>query len=396
MFAEGLAARQTDRPGRLTMVVLVLAIASYSVSLSLTYAALALDLGRAGYGPDAIGLHAAATPLGFIVCSAFVPRLARMAAQGRLLVGAMIVAAFCLLGMATGMSFWLSLILRFIMGGATNVLFIIGEAALMTMASSASRGRVMGAYNGVVTLGYGIGPALLLVASSHPQLPFVVGAAVALLSALVMQSQRRHLSRSEAQDAPASGRVLLTLPIAIAGCAAAALFDNAFMSLFAQYYVSLGGETVRALLLLSAALVGGTVLQWPIGYLGDRIGTRFGMTSCALVAIGCLALLFTPVALTNWEFAILFLAGGAAFGVYSMTLALIAQSFTGAALVAANAGLATVWGLSSLVGLPLTGLLMSQFGTSLFPILIVLPFLALLALAGARPSTDVRRERASQ
>ena len=63
-------------------------------------------------------------------------------------------------------------------------MFVLNEATVNGLVSDRNRGRVLGVYATLFTLGYAGGPLLLLVAGTEGRLPFYVAAAVFALAIL--------------------------------------------------------------------------------------------------------------------------------------------------------------------------------------------------------------------
>ncbi|MBL6431505.1 MAG: hypothetical protein HPM95_11475 [Alphaproteobacteria bacterium] len=101
---------------------------------------------------------------------------------------------------------------------------------------------------------------------------------------------------------------------------------------------------------LAVLIVGNILFQVPIGTLADRWGTgRMMALLCLLTIAGAalLPLLITqPVAL--W--AMLFVWGSAAYGIYTIALMELGRRFTGAMLISGNAGFAVMWGVGGFAG----------------------------------------------
>jgi hypothetical protein len=91
------------------------------------------------------------------------------------------------------------------------------------------------------------------------------------------------------------------------------------------------------------------------------------MLLCALASLaGCLLL---PLVFDGWPiWSLLFLWGGASFGIYTMALIQLGERFTGQALIAGNAGFALAWGIGGIVGSPATGLTMQLIGHQGLPL----------------------------
>ncbi|WP_372423712.1 MFS transporter [Salinarimonas chemoclinalis] len=359
---------------------LIACVALYSIVLGGVYATLAVDLAARGFGARDVAINAAMTPLGLFAAALVLPRLIRGAVLPWL-VAALAATALVMLGLALTRSYAAWLGLRFLLGLSANALFVVAESTLMIAIPERSSGRFLSLYNGIVTGGYALGPLFLAVAPMSPPAALLACVAVVALSAipLAVGLPRHHLALPPLEVG--SGLVLFALsaPALVVGSAAVAIFDNAALALFPVFVMETGHGRDVALVLLAALLGGATLLQWPIGAIADRWSSLGMLRTCAGATVACCAAL-PAVANAPAALGVLgFVAGGTAFGTYSMILALVKERFATGALVTANAALGVTWGLGALVGVPAVGTGMDAAGPLLFGPLAAVPFLVLIA-----------------
>ncbi|WP_052340896.1 MFS transporter [Salinarimonas rosea] len=359
---------------------LIACVALYSIVLGGAYAALAVDLAARGFGARDVAINAAMTPLGLFVAALVLPRLIR-GAVFPWLVAAVAATVLVMLGLAFTRSYAAWLVLRFVLGLSANALFVVAESALMIAIPERSSGSFLSMYNGVVTGGYALGPLILALAPMSTPAALAAGGAVVALSAvpLAMGVPRRALALPPLEVGSGLVAFALAAPALVVGSAAVAIFDNAALALFPVSVMETGHGRDVALVLLAALLAGATLLQWPIGAIADRWSSLGMLRACAAATVACCTALpvvaHAPAALGVLGF----VAGGTAFGTYSMVLALVKERFASSALVTANAALGVTWGLGALVGVPAVGTGMDAAGPLLFGPLAALPFLVLLA-----------------
>ncbi|MGP9819029.1 hypothetical protein ACTZWW_03350 [Salinarimonas sp. NSM] len=361
---------------------LIACVASYSIVLGGAYAALAVDLAARGFGARDVAINAAMTPLGLFVAALVLPRLVR-GAVFPWLAAALAATTLVMLGLAFTRSYAAWLGLRFMLGLSANALFVVAESALMIAIPERSSGRFLSLYNGVVTGGYALGPLILAIAPMRTPTALAAGAAMVALSAipLVAGVPRRALTLPPLDVGSGLAVFALAAPALVVGSAAVAIFDNAALALFPVFVMESGHGRDVALVLLAALLAGATVLQWPIGAVADRWSSLGMLRCCAVVTVAC-CMALPAVAPVPAALAVLgFVAGGTAFGAYSMILALVKERFATSALVTANAALGVTWGLGAMVGVPVVGAGMDTAGPLLFGPLAAVPFLVLLALS---------------
>ena len=92
-----------------------------------------------------------------------------------------------------------------------------------------------------------------------------------------------------------------------------------------------------------------------VGWLADTIGYRHAMFLCGLVCLIGPALAPQVLAIPWLLGAVLFVWGGAAWGIYSIALAALGLRFRGALLAAANAVFVIAYEIANIVGPPAAG-----------------------------------------
>ena len=373
---------------------IIFSVAGYSIALGATYAGLALDLQIRGYSPQDIAINAAMTPLGLLVSALVLPKVIR-GPVSVWLIGGVIASAVLLGSIAMYRDFYTWLLLRFLLGCATNILFVVGESALMLAISESKSGKFLGIYNGIVTFGYALGPSLMALTDVSASKALIICSTTISLTVIPLMLAKHDLrfGLPKMQTGQGLWIFVISAPALVSAAAATAIFDNAALSLFPVFSMESGYSKQAALTFLSVALVGATVLQWPIGSCADRYNRLCVLRLCALTAlVACTAIPFVgrqPVALG----VVVFIAGGAAFGTYTAVLALIEERFKGTLLVAANATLGLMWGLGSTVGVPGIGTAMEYGGVNVFGPAVALPFVLVLLLS-AIPIIDRSKNHA--
>lgn len=345
-------------------LALTVSVAVVGLGLGATLPLTALTLDQRGLGNHIVGLM---TALGAFGILAVVPLVARWVARfgpRNSMIGAVAVAALVTILMQTGTNLIYWGVLRFVFGAALGVLFTVGEAWVNKLAPDGSRGRVLALYATTFTLFQLIGPALVALLAGRIAWPFAACGALFLLSipGLALMSNRIHLIDGE--HAAEWKIVAPRMPVIILGTAFFALFDALALSLLPLFGMRHGMPLEQALLSATVMLIGNTTLQFPLGWLADRIGRARVHMGCGLVA--CLLLPLMPFAATlPWLWwAMLYVLGGAAGGIYVLALVACGERFSGQRLVAATAIINATWGVSGSGGPLLTGALMESLNVN--------------------------------
>ncbi|SIT42805.1 Major facilitator superfamily (MFS) transporter [Paraburkholderia ribeironis] len=363
-------------------LALILSVAVVGLGTGATLPLTALALTQAGYGTDVVGLLSAAQAGGGLVVVPLAGWVATRFGGREVIVGAVLVVAFATALMQLTANLWLWALLRVLCGAALMLLFTIGEAWVNQLADDASRGRVIAIYATNFTLFQMSGPVLVSQIEGYTHWRFLVCGAIFLL-ALPMLATIRSTPRAAGDEHAAHGswrHVLPQMPALVIGTGFFALFDTLALSLLPLLAMSHGITSEVAVLFASALLLGDTTMQFPIGWLADRLGRERVHIGCGVMVIALLPLV--PWAITSpWlRWPLLYVLGAAAGAIYTLSLVACGERFRGVALVSASSLVGASWSAASFGGPLVAGALMKGVGNDA---LIGVLLFAALAFLGA-------------
>ena len=392
-MSESIAVTVPD-PRRRQLVVATVALAVASFGHGLTMPLLSLLLNRQGADETLIGLNTGAYFIAIFAVAPFVSRLMRVRGPALLMLAAILAEAVLLALLCAFRNVWLWFVLRFALGIAASFLWIAGEAWVNHAAQDSHRGRTIAVFGVVVSAGFALGPAILSWTGVEGWTPFLVTIAVLLLAAAVLAGALGSAPRLRGKTSGPLARYVLLAPVAMFGYFVFAAGDALLLTFLPIYAVEVGLEEVEAVRLLAVLAVGSMALQYPIGWLADRVSNHaiVAVLGVALLA-GSIAL---PVALPHPVIgvAFMFLYGGALVGLYTISLTLLGRQFRGADLSAASAMLSVMFCIGAFVWPSLGGALMDRFGEGAMPFTLVLAFaMFLLIVAVAWIRSPAPKER---
>lgn len=374
-----------DRQRWINLFAAIAAITVFGFALGLMFPLLSLVMDKNGLSPKVIGYNTAMQPLGILIAGFFLPHMTRRFGTKPVAITAALLTATLIVTYPFMPIFWGWFVMRLIQGFTVAALFAISEAWVVEAASGPARSRIMAVYTGVLSLSFGLGPALISVTGIDSLLPFVIGAVVLLASTVPM-----FFYRLTQAFAPEEGSRTLTIggfaraaPILIAAVGMFGIIDAANLGLLPVYGVKKGLSQETASLMLTAFIVGNVVLQFPIGWIADHWSKRGMMSVCAIVTACASALV--PWAFGTWLiWPILLVSGASSAGLYTLALAELGERFSGHELVAGTAAFSTMWGGAALVGALLGGWAMERFGPDGLPYAIAILFAAFIVMIAAR------------
>ncbi len=384
-------------PYRRNLIAVMITMAGATLGYSFILPLLSLILERQGTSSTLIGLSVAGEAVAVFLVAPFAPRLlARLGpVQTMILAIAMRLVTFLLLPIFPNVWAWFPL--RMLGGAGASLMWIVSEAWINQTVDDRNRGRMLSLYTMALAFGYALGPLVLVQTGSEGWLPFIAGAAIMVASAggaLIASGVAPTLGgRASARISS----VFRLAPLIMMCCFVTAAADTTLVALLPLYGPSVGLAPNETLYLLTVMGIGGIVLQYPFGWLADRMDRRrLTLIVVLLMLLGSLILPWAlPQAPYNLIFAFVF--GGLIGVLYTMGNILMGERFRGADLAVASTLFAVMWNVAALVGPPAGGLgmdLSPEFGLPLaltLMIATILPFAIPAALRG-RPVAQARPE----
>ncbi|MGE0722876.1 MAG: MFS transporter [Alphaproteobacteria bacterium] len=376
---------------------LLLGIALVLLASSLFNSFLSLRMGIERFPNELIGFVVSAYFAGFLFGSlwaaAIVARVGHIRAFA--VFAAALTGSFLFLALFVSPYTWMAI--RVLSGFAMAGIFVVTESWVNDRADASNRGQVLSLYMMTNQLASGLGQQLLNAGDpAGPDLFLIAGAllSVALIPVALSPSAGPPPSPRSALGLRALYRIS---PLGVVGCFAVGLSNAAFYSLAPLYGQSVGLSIGTISQIMTAVVLAGMAMQWPVGRLSDRrdrrvvivavtIGVAAAAAALAVVGPGSLALLLGLAAIY----------GGLSLTVYPLMVA-HANDFTGPGdRVAASAGLLLAYAIGAVVGPVGAASLMGRFGAPALFAYIAAIALALAVYAGwritrrASPPADAR------
>ncbi len=235
---------------------------------------LPIRAGQEGYSTSLIALLGAAYFGGFAVGCFIGPGIIMSVGHVRAFAGltAVLTVTFLAFPIYVDPMFWGGL--RVIGGACLAVLYIVVESWLNDSSSNANRGRILSTYiivTNVVTMA-----GQLLVTSYDTQAPtlFTIVAMLICLSIVPLS-----LTPTMTPTPIPSARLNLpnlykVSPVGVVGCLLTGFVEGAFWSLGPVFAFGRGMTAADIAILMAAFVFGGTLSQWPLGWVSDKIDRR--------------------------------------------------------------------------------------------------------------------------
>ncbi len=331
-----------------------------------------------GYSTGLIGLLMSGYFAGFLLGTWLAPSLIRRIGHIRTFAFYAALAAVAVLLHVLVVNPWVWLVLRVLYGVSLVTLYMVIESWLNAQVSGEKRGQVFALYM-AVNLGALAAAQQLLNLDSPMTFTLFALAAILICSALMPITLTRQAQPS-LPDMPATDLLQLAriAPLPLMGAGISGLALGGFWGLAPVYASQVGFDAAGVGLLMSMTILGGAVLQWPIGLFSDKHDRRVVMLWVVAIA-AVLALVVAPIQAGPLLLGLMFLWGGLAFSIYSIAVAQMVDHLHPDEILSGSSGLLLANGFGAALGPVVAGGLMHLFGAVALPLFFAVT-LCLLAL----------------
>lgn len=274
---------------------------------------------------------------------------------------------------------------RVLIGFCFSAVYVTAESWLNNAADNSNRGQALSLYMIVQTLGIVAAQGLLLTADPSGFVLFVIPS---VLVSVAVTPILLSISPTPAFDTtkPMSLRELVSFsPLGAIGMAVVGAIFAAQFGMSAVYGAEAGLSVAQITTFVSSFFIGAVVMQFPIGWLSDRMDRRVLVIGVSIVgfAASMVGMLYGdafPMLLGA-----AFILGGMLNPLYSLLIAHTNDYLEHEDMAAASSGLVFINGLGAVGGPVLVGWMMSTtLGTSGFWLYTAALFAFLVAYAGYR------------
>lgn len=264
-------------------------------------------------------------------------------------------------------------VLRVLTGICMVGLYLVIESWLSGQADSSRRGKVFAAYMGVNLFALGLGQFLFLLYGAQDVASFAL-VALFLSLALVPVALTRMPEPPPVEMPHLRLRHLIAIsPLGTAGALCTGLGNGAFWGMGPLFGHDIGLSDSGVASFMAAVILGGAVLQWPIGHYSDRHDRRVILAVVTLISAVAAAYVFLAARGSVPGLAVgAVLFGGFSFSVYSLAVAHTNDHIGPGEVLEATRGLLLLNGIGAALGPLLAGLLIESLGPrSLFAYLMI-------------------------
>ena len=279
---------------------------------------------------------------------------------------------------------WVWTLGRVLIGFCFSAVYVTAESWLNDAASNENRGQALSLYMIVQTAGIVIAQLLMVTADPSGYVLFVIPS---ILVSIAVTPILLSISPTPAFDTtkPMSlGRLFRVSPLGVVGMFLLGGIFAAQFGMSSVYGAEAGLSVAQISTFVATFFIGAMILQYPIGWLSDRIDRRLLVLTVAVIGLlGALLGMFYGEDFTMLLVSA-FVMGGMSNPLYSLLLAHTNDFLEHDDMAAASGGLVFVNGLGAISGPIITGWMMREIGPSGFFLFTAILFVALVLYTGYR------------
>lgn len=330
----------------------LLSLVIYTLGHGLLTTLLTVRLNLTGESSTIIGVVATAYFAGLVagtfVNSRVIGRVGHIRAYAAY--ASMLASIAILYGFVEAPELWI--LLRFISGFATGGLLVVIESWMLVSSRPEIRGRVMAIY---MVLFYGAlaaGQLLLEVFPPEALESLALASMTASLSVVPLALSRVDMPRLEVQGKPDIVALIRKTPAGTVSAYAAGMILGVIYGLLPLFFADLGYDLGQIANMMVVVILGGMILQYPLGKLSDHTDRRIVLVFLfAVTAI--LSFVFIDLeAASNIRLSagLLFISGGMFFSIYPISLSHACDEVSQDEIMEANQGLILCYSIGAMTG----------------------------------------------
>jgi len=275
---------------------------------------------------DNIGLIMSMFSVGLLLGGIYTRRLIIRVGHIRVYASSAALAAISILTCYLWLNEWLWAMMRILMGFCVAAINVVADGWLSERATSDTRARILATNQIVLLLAMFLGSFMINLAPIDQATLYIL--AGVLLCGGVIPIAMSSASVPDIDNSPPMplAKLFKVSPVGVISVLICGMLLSSLLSMLAVYAQARSITGVHLSLLVGAAIIGGVILQYPIGYLADRFERRKVMLYIILVSMVCS--LAIPFVIDRQLFALVLLLVSLSSGIISSLYPMgIAETF---------------------------------------------------------------------
>ncbi|MCB1135970.1 MAG: MFS transporter [Chlamydiia bacterium] len=250
-----------------------------------------------------------------------------------------------LLGLWSSPILWI--VIRGVIGYCIAVYYVVVESWFLHSATERTRGVILALYMMTLYLSQATSQFFLELVDIEAATAFLIGGCFCAFSAVPLALTRAPSPHLNPLAGHSLGALLRQSPFGFIGCVISGMVLSSFSS-FAPLFAE--EHALPVSLTMSCCIMGGVILQWPIGRLSDIFDRRrvlFGVT-LGLAFVSWLMIALAPT--QAGVYSTLFILGGLAFTLYPLSITEVCDRLQPSEITRATGMLLLAYGIGAVVG----------------------------------------------
>ncbi len=312
---------------------------------------LPIRAGHEGYSTALIGMLGATYFGGFAIGCFIGPKIIMTVGHVRAFAGltAMLTASFLSFPLYVDPVFWG--IMRVVGGTCLAVLYIIVESWLNDSSSNTNRGRILSTYIIVCNIVTMAGQLMVTTYDTREATLFIIVAMLICLS-IVPLSLAPTMSPTPIPSARLNlPKLFKVSPVGVIGCLLAGIVEGSFWSLGPAFAQGRGMDTTNIAILMAAFVFGGTLSQWPLGWISDKIDRRIVIAAVSFgTVVTGLIIGFGVFSSNTSNFAMAAVHGALMIPIYALCISHANDNVPNSRMVETSGGLLLSFSIGATIG----------------------------------------------
>jgi MFS family permease len=335
-----------------------------------------------GFGLSATGLVMSGFFIGMIFGSQMVPKMVGRVGHIRMFGALASLASTAVLVHVVFIDPWAWWVMRLVTGFAYAGLYVVAESWLNDASENETRGQLLSFYMLILLGGMAGGQLLLNMAPPAGFELFVLISVLVGLAVIPILISVTQMPDFETTESVSIAQLFRVSPLGVVGMLASSVSMGTIFGLGAVYGARVGMSVREISFFMSAIILGGALIQMPLGRMSDRLGRRRIIIGVSIA--GSVVAFFAPqLSGSGWQlYAVAAAMGALSTPLYSLCAAHTNDYLNPSQMVAASGTLVLVSGVGAAMGPPLAAFTMDYFDSADFFYYSIATFLAFVALYG--------------
>ena len=276
---------------------------------------------------------------------------------------------------------WAWTLLRILIGFCMSGIYVAAESWLNNAATNENRGKILSAYMIAQTLGIIGAQGILTLGDAATSVLFIGASILVSISFAPILLSATPVPAAEVARAMSMRKLFVSSPLGTIGIFLLGSIYATQSGMGAVFGSQIGMSAAQIALFIATLFAGALVLQYPIGWLSDRMDRRKLIFGAAAIGVFFCALGWITAGGFWFLMVSAFFAGGMTTPLYALFLAYTNDTLAREDMAAASGGLVFTFGLGAIAGPLVTGWAMETLGPFAFWLVLGATFAAIALYA---------------